>query len=64
MSLEILQLNEPSQSAFSCLEQDVEGVRMRARGGESVCVSASEPLVCLDFSMQSTSDLTSRKEGQ
>lgn len=64
MSLEILQLNEPSQSAFSCLEQDVEGVRMRACGRERVCVRASEPLVCLDFSMQGTSDLTSRKEGQ
>ena len=35
-----------------------------ARVGERECVSASEPLVCLDFSMQSTSDLTSRKEGQ
>lgn len=28
-----------------------------------VRVSASEPLVCLDFSMQGTSDLTSRKRG-
>lgn len=35
-----------------------------ARVGERVRVSASEPLVCLDFSMQGTSDLTSRKEGQ
>lgn len=42
MSLEILQLNEPSQSAFSCLEQDVEGVRMRACGRERSSESACE----------------------
>ena len=36
----------------------------RVVGRERVCVSASEPLVCLDFSTQGTSDLTSRKEGQ
>lgn len=37
MSLGILQLNEPSQSARSCLEQDVEGARLRAweRGSAS-----------------------------
>ena len=37
MSLEILQLSEPSLSAFSCLEQDVKGARMLAWGRDSAC---------------------------
>lgn len=51
-----------SQSALLCQEQDVEGERKRACGERA---SASQALcVCLDFSMQGTSDLTSRKRGR
>lgn len=52
-----------SQSALLCQEQDVEGERKRACG-ERASASQAPGAVCLDFSMQGTSDLTSRKRGR